>query len=343
MHCILINEYGQASEVLKYVEVATPTIGDDEVLVKQYASSVNPIDFKMRSGYGRVIFSKKRGFDLPLVLGRDVSGEVVLVGKSVTSFSIGDRVYGVPAAKAQGAYAEFVVSKESDITLKPALLSYAEAASIPYVACTVWDALVTKAGLTEQNSKGKKVFVQGGSGGIGALAIQVLKAWGAHVATTCSGKHVEAVLALGADVVIDYETQDYAAMLSNYDVVLETIGGKFESKSLGILRHDKQSVFVTLVHPLLKNFDDYGLFKGALVNLFDFSRKWIGAKSAGIGTYGWATFKPSKDALLAIKLLVETGKFRAHIDREFSLPEIAEAHKYCEEGRSNGKVILKIA
>ena len=243
------------------------TISKDEVLIRQHATSVNPIDFRMRTGYGRVIFSKKRGFELPLVLGRDVAGEVVKVGSKVKNLSVGDFVFGISATKAQGAYAEYVVSKAHEVTKKPASITFTEAAAIPYVACTVWDALVSKAGLTAENARGKKVFVQGGAGGIGSVAIQMLKAWGAYVATTCSEQQMISVRGLGADQIIDYGREDYSAKLSNFDVALETVGGALEDKTLSILRKDGKGKFVTLIHPLLKTFDDAGLLVGAVKNL----------------------------------------------------------------------------
>lgn len=342
MKGIVIREYGSASDVLKLEDVEVPVIGSDEVLVRQHATSVNPIDFRMRAGYGRVILSRKRGFDLPLILGRDVSGEVVKVGARVKDLSVGDLVYGVTATQAQGAYAEYVVCKAGEVAFKPAALTVRQAAAIPYVACTIWDALVSKAGLSADNAKGKRVFVQGGAGGIGSVAIQLLKAWGAYVATTCNSRQIESVAALGADLIIDYEKEDYTARLSNFDVALETIGGPLEEKTLSILRRDGEGCFVTLIHPLLKTFDESGLVRGAVKNLQLFLQGRNRAKTHGVSAYYWATFKPSAEALNVMSQLVERKRLMPLVDREFDLKDMAQAHEYCEQGKSNGKVIIRI-
>ena len=342
MQGIIIHKYGSASEVLKLENIDVPDISKDEVLIRQHATSVNPIDFRMRTGYGRVIFSKKRGFELPLVLGRDVAGEVVKVGSKVKNLSVGDFVFGISATKAQGAYAEYVVSKAHEVTKKPASITFTEAAAIPYVACTVWDALVSKAGLTAENARGKKVFVQGGAGGIGSVAIQMLKAWGAYVATTCSEQQMISVRGLGADQIIDYGREDYSAKLSNFDVALETVGGALEDKTLSILRKDGKGKFVTLIHPLLKTFDDAGLLVGAVKNLRQLMARRNYAQSLGVGGYHWATFSPNLQALNTMRDFVINGRMRPHIDREFDLVEMVKAHEYCEQGKANGKVVIRI-
>jgi NADPH:quinone reductase-like Zn-dependent oxidoreductase len=342
MRQAVIHAYG-APDALRIEQAPIPAVGKNEVLVRQHASSVNPIDCRMRNGYGRVVFSKMRGYDLPLVLGRDVSGEVVEVGSSVTGLAVGDAVYGVSRAKQHGgAYAEYVICTPGEVVTKPASLSFTEAAAFPYVACTVWAALAGKAGLGPHNAQGKKVFVQAGAGGIGSLAIQVLKAWGAHVATTCSQAQLDSVRALGADEVIDYEHEDYAALLSGFDVALETIGGPLEDKTLGVLRTDGKGCFVTLIHPLIHNFDESGLVAGAVKNLLAMRAAKHHARQAGVRSYHWATYKPSTEALTAVGELIELGKVRPHIDVEFDLSDLAAAHEYCEQGRASGKIVVRI-
>lgn len=343
MQHAIIHQYGPASEVLKLEAMRTPELRKGQVLIRQHATSVNPIDCRMRKGYGRVALSKMRGFELPLVLGRDVSGVVADVAPGVKGLAVGDAVYGLPAAKAQGAFAGWVVSTPADVVPKPRSLSFTEAAALPYVACTVWDALVAKAGLTADNARGKKVFVQAGAGGIGSFAIQLLKAWGAEVATTCSKDQMESVRALGADVVIDYQAEDYAARLSNYDVALETVGGPLEAKTLGILRKDGKGQFTTLIHPLLANFDESGLVVGAARNFRQLSQNRARAKKLGVGGYHWATFKSRSEALIAVRELVDSGRIRPHIDRMFEWKDLAAAHEYCELGKANGKIIVRIA
>ncbi|MBC9228500.1 zinc-binding dehydrogenase [bacterium SPL81] len=341
MKSVVIHEYGTANEVLKIEQLPKPKIKKNEILIQQYATSVNPIDFRTRSGYGRVLFPKIRGFTFPLVLGRDVSGVIVEVGTAIKDFKVGDYVYGCNKTKAQGAYAEYVVVSVDDIAYKPASLTFNEAASLPYVICTVWDALVNKAGLNPENTKGKRVFIQGGSGGIGSFAVQLIKAWGGYVATTCSTNHVEKLSELGADHVIDYKKEDYSQVLSDFDVALETIGGTLESKTLSILRHDGHGYFTTLIHPLLRNFDDNGLIKGGLTNACEYLSKRNDAKALGIH-YSWATYKPNRIALNHVSELIEQGLIKPYIDCEFDLSEIAAAHEYCEQGKSQGKVVIRI-
>ena len=342
MQHAIIHRYGPAAEVLKLEEMGAPELRRGQVLIRQHATSVNPIDCRMRKGYGRVALSRMRGFELPLVLGRDVAGVVAAVAHDVRSLAVGDAVYGLPAAKAQGAFADLVVSTPADVVLKPQSLSFTEAAALPYVACTVWEALVSKAGLNAENARDKKVFVQAGAGGIGSFAIQLLKAWGAHVATTCSKEQMESVHALGADVVIDYQAEDYASRLSNYDVALETVGGPLEEKTLGILRKDGRSRFATLIHPLLPNFDKYGLLAGAARNFHQLSKNRRRARKLGVGGYYWATFKSRPEALIAVRELADRGRIRPHIDRTFELKDLAAAHEYCELGKANGKIIIRI-
>lgn len=348
MKGVLIRRYGSAADVLNIETISIPEPGRNEVLIRQHATSVNPIDYRMRGGYGRVLLAKMRGFELPLVLGRDVAGEVVKIGSQVKDLQVGDAVFGVAGPKAQGAYAEYVISTPAQVIPMPKPpahekpMSFEQAASLPYVTCTVWDALVTKAGLGPSNSSGKKVFVQGGSGGIGSLAIQLLKSWGAYVATTCSTAHMKSVTALGADRVIDYTREDYSSLLSNLDVALETVGGPLEEKTLGILRSDGRGVFVTLIHPLLQTFDESGLVRGAVQNLSLFRKHKCHAKTHGINRYYWSTFKPSVEALATARHLVKEGRLRPHIDRTFALTDIVAAHQYCERGKANGKVVIKI-
>lgn len=337
----VIRDYGPAADVLKIENGPRPAPGKREVLIRQHASSVNPIDCRMRGGYGRVIFSRMRGFEFPLVLGRDVSGEVVEVGPGVTALSVGDAVYGVSRPKAHGgAYAEFVASTPGYVVAKPRSLSYEEAAAFPYVACTVWAAF-EKAGLTEHTAGGKKVFVQAGAGGIGSLAIQILKAWGAYVATTCSDGKVDDVRSLGADVVIDYEHEDYAEALSGYDVALETIGGSLEEKSLKILRKDRQGCYVTIIHPLLQTFDESGLIGGVAKNLLTLRSRRRQVKHLGVASYHWVTFKPNPQALTCLSDLIDAGLVRPHIDSEYDFAALAQAHERCETGHANGKIIVR--
>lgn len=328
---------------MRFEESPLPEIRKNEVLVRQHATSVNPIDCRMRGGYGRVVTSKIRGSELPLVLGRDVSGEVVAIGADVQGLSVGESVYGVARAKDHGgAYAELVVSTPDDVVAMPTSLTYVDAAAFPYVAGTLWAAF-GKAGLDERTARGKRVFVQAGSGGVGSLAIQVLKAWGAYVATTCSSAKVDDIRALGADVVVDYEREDYAKVLSGFDVALETVGGALEDKTLSILRTDGEGCFVTLIHPLLRNFDESGLVGGAVKNLRTFWSTRRRARKLGVSSYYWVTFKSNASALATLRELIDAGRVRPYIDSVFDFADLAQAHERCETGRASGKIIVRFA
>src|SRR5436309_10223187 len=215
MKAFVLERYGKKS-ALRSAEMPTPELRDDEVLVEVHAAGVNLLDSKIRDGE----FNLTLPYRLPLILGHDVAGVVVKVGSRVRQFNLGDEVYARPDDFRIGTFAEFVPVKEASLALKPKGLTMEEAASIPLVALTAWQALVEKAKL----KKGQKVFIQAGSGGVGTLAIQLAKHLGATVATTTSSANVRLVKGLGADIAIDYKQQDFEKVLRGYDVVLHSLG-----------------------------------------------------------------------------------------------------------------------
>lgn len=227
MKAFVLDRYGKQA-ALRLAEVAEPELREDEVLVQVHAAGVNLLDSKIRGGEFKLILP----YRLPLVLGHDVAGVVVKVGPRVRQFRVGDEVYARPDDFRIGTFAEFVPVKEASLAHKPASLTMEEAASIPLVALTAWQALVEKA----QLKKGQKVFIQAGSGGVGTFAIQLAKPLGATVATTTSAANAQLVKRLGADVVIDYRTQDFEDLLQGYDVVLNSQDGKTLAKSLRVLK-----------------------------------------------------------------------------------------------------------
>jgi len=354
MLAMVINRYGAAEDVLQAKEIAKPTIKADEVLVRLKASSINPIEYKMRTGYGRKMFTKKRGFEFPLVLGNDVCGVVEAVGNKVIEFRPGDAVFSAPEVDGQGSYAQYRAIKARYCVEKPSNLSYQEAASIPYAALTAWAALVGKAKLGPDNSSGKRVLVHGASGGIGSFAIQLLKAWGAEVTATCSTEKVERVRQLGADQVIDYKTQDFSQRLENFDLVLDTVGGDNEEKSLQVLKKGAlvqkgvtaqkgaAAQYVTLVVPVLGAIDKHGFLRGGFYAIRELLRKKKACKKQNI-QYHWGLFKSDRDALIAVKHLIEQGNIKPQLDRSFPLEQIALAHDYAESGKAFGKVGIDIS
>src|SRR5438093_3087889 len=218
----------QKQASLRLADMPTPEPREDEGLVEVHAAGVNLLDAKIRGGEFKLILP----YRLPLILGHDVAGVVVKVGTRVRQFKPGDEVYARADDFRIGTFAEFVPVKEASLALKPKGLTMEEAASIPLVALTAWQALIAKANL----KKGQKVFIQAGSGGVGTFAIQLAKHLGATVATTTSTTNVALVKSLGADVVIDYKTQDFEDVLHDYDVVLNSQDGKTLAKSLRVLK-----------------------------------------------------------------------------------------------------------
>lgn len=235
MKAYIINKYTKGG--LQVADVAAPKVGVNEVLVEVYSAGVNLLDSKIKTGEFKLILPYK----LPLILGHDVAGIITEVGKNVTRFKVGDEVYSRTPDYHIGTFAQYVAINEKDVAFKPKNLSMEEAASIPLVALTAWQALAEKASL----KKGQKVFIQAGSGGVGTIAIQLAKYLGATVATTASKKSFELLSSLGADILIDYKTQDFENILKDYDVVLNSQDTKTLKKSLKILKSGGQAISIS--------------------------------------------------------------------------------------------------
>ena len=227
MKAFVVGKYKKKG-ALRLAEMPEPQLREDDVLVRVHATGVNLLDSKIRDGEFKLILPYRP----PFVLGHDVAGIVVRIGPKVRRFKPGDEVYARPRDHRVGTFAEFIAMNEADVALKPKNLSMEEAASIPLVGLTAWQALVEAGKL----KLGQKVFIQAGSGGVGTFAIQLAKHLGATVATTTSTKNVELVKSLGADVVIDYKTQDFEKVLSGYDLVLHSQDTKTLEKSLRVLK-----------------------------------------------------------------------------------------------------------
>ena len=227
MKAFVVSKYGKENSV-EAVELPEPELGDGDVLVEVHAASVNPLDLKIRNGELKPLLPYK----LPLVLGNDLAGVVIKAGKNVRRFKPGDEVFARPDQDRIGAFAELIAISENDVAKKPHRLDMEQAASVPLVGLTAWQALVGKARL----QAGQKVLIQAGSGGVGTIAIQLAKHLGATVATTTSTANVDWVKGLGADVVIDYKKDDFESVLHDYDVVIDTQGGQTLEKSLLVLK-----------------------------------------------------------------------------------------------------------
>ncbi|MBT2452812.1 zinc-binding dehydrogenase [Streptomyces sp. ISL-43] len=341
MRAAPIGRFGAAQDVFEVVNDAPmPVPGDGEVLVRQRATSVNPIDCRRRAGYGHKLLRLRGVSGFPLVLGNDVSGDVAAVGPGVSGLRVGDAVFGAKEPSTRGAYAEYCAVRAEDVVHKPDALSYAQAAALLYAFLSAWAAL-GDAGLGARNAAGKRIFLQGGSGGTGVVTLQVCKALGAYVATTAGPAGVDLCRSLGADEVINYRTQDFGRILSGFDAAVCLADDAEEDKMLSILRPGPGSGYGTLVHPLMRLVDEKGLVRGGLRAAATLHSRRL-AQARNRRSYGWSLFKPDRPALEMLAALAAEGKVRAVIDRTYPLEDIAAAHAYVERGRSKGKVVVAI-
>ena len=332
MKAFILDRYG-AKVALRAGETPDPELRDDEVLVQVHAAGVNLLDAKLRNGEFKLILPYRP----PLILGHDVAGVVLRVGARVKGFKLGDEVYARPADHRIGAFAELIAINESDLALKPKNLTMEEAASIPLVGLTAWQALVDRGAL----ARGQKVFIQAGSGGVGSFAIQLAKHLGATVATTTSTSNVGLVRSLGADVVVDYKTEDFETKLRDYDLVLHSQDSKTLEKSLRVLRRGGRLVSISGPPD-----PDFAKDIGAPW----FVRLVAGALSSGtrrraraLGTtFSFLFMKGSGEQLRHLTTLIEAGAVRPVVDKVFPFESTNEALRYVETGRAKGKVVITI-
>lgn len=332
MKAYTINRYSKEDR-LQLVEVDVPVVHENDVLVQVHATSINQLDVKLKSGEFKLLLPYK----FPLILGHDVAGVVTKVGLNVTRFKVGDEVFARPADFRIGTFAEYISIHESDVALKPANMSMEQAASIPLVALTAWQAFVERAKL----KKGQKVFIQAGSGGVGTIAIQLAKYLGATVATTTSANNVEMVRNLGADLVIDYKNQDFETTLRDYDLVLNSQDEKTLEKSLRILKKGGEVISIS-GPPDVAFANDIGLnflLKSAMFFLSRKVRKQ--ANQLGVG-YSFLFMQPNGKELSEIASLIETGSIHPVVDKVFPFEQMNEAMSYVQSGRAKGKVVVKV-
>jgi NADPH:quinone reductase-like Zn-dependent oxidoreductase len=330
MKALTFKRYGK-SPGIGFAEVPRPTPKADELLVQIHAASVNPIDNMIPTG----IFKAVVKFQLPATLGSDLAGVVVEVGSRVTRFKVGDAVFANIFDQGTGSIAEFAVVPESAAALKPANLDFVQAASIPMVGLTSWQALKERFRL----QSGQKVFIPAGSGGIGTFAIQLAKLMGAKVGTTTSTGNVELVRSLGADEVVDYKKQKFEAVLSGYDAVLGTVRGDLIEKAIGILK--ARGKIVSLVGPLDVAFARARRLNFILTFVFALmSRKIMRLARKRNVDYSFLLARPDGDQLAQIGKLLEAQSIRPVIDKVFAFEQAREALGYLAQGRSKGKVVV---
>ena len=332
MKAFVVDRYGKKDGV-RIGEMPDPELRDDDVLVQVHAAGVNLLDSKIRNGEFKLLLP----YRLPLILGNDVAGVVVRVGSRVRRFKPGDQVYARPPQDRIGSFAELISMDEDAVAIMPKKLTMEEAASIPLVGLTAWQALIERANL----KKGQKVLIHAGSGGVGTFAIQLAKHLGAIVATTTSTANLDLVKRLGADIVVDYRKDDFEKLLHDYDVVLNSLGGETLEKSLRVLKPGGK--LISISGPPDPDFaKDMGaswILRQVMRLLSYRIRKK--AKRHRV-SYSFLFMRASGDQLHEITSLIDSGIIRPVVDRVFPFESTKEAMAYVEHGRAKGKVIVKV-
>jgi len=331
MKAFIVDRYGKRSGRLG--EMPEPELRDDDVLVQVHAAGVNPLDAKIRNGEFKLILP----YPLPLVLGNEAAGVVLRVGARVQRFKPGDEVYARPRKDRIGTFSELIAIHEADVALKPKTVDMEEAASIPLVALTAWQALIERANL----KRGERVLIHAGSGGVGTIAIQLAKHLGATVATTTSSANVDLVKRLGADVVIDYQHDDFEKRLRDYDVVLNSLDARTLHKSLNVLKPHGR--LISISGPPDPDFArDVGLNWGIRQVTRLLSHRIRAAAQRRRVSYSFLFMRSSGDQLRQISALIDAGIIRPVVDRVYPFASIEEALAHVETGRAKGKVVVKL-
>ncbi len=333
MRAFVLTRYG-GPEAAELRDVAVPEPGPDEVQIAVKAAGLNPVDFKLREGKLRVIAS----YPLPIVLGCELSGVVTSVGARVTRFSPGDEVFTRVAKDRLGAFAETACVHEDLVAKKPKALDFVQAAAVPLAALTALQALRDELSV----GSGSRIFIPGGAGGVGTFAIQIARHLGARVATTASMRGRPLVERLGADVIVDYNSEDFTAVLREYDGAFDLIGGETLARTFSVVRRGGTVVSIAGVPEPTTATKDLGSGIG-LATLF-----W--AASAGVRFRAWRAgvryrylfMHPSGQDLETLAALIHAKKLEVIVDKVFPLAEIREAFVYLERGHAKGKVVVTV-
>ena len=328
MRAFVIKEYKGPLEEL---DVPEPTVGERDVLVQVQAAGLNVLDEKIRAGEFKQILP----YRLPMIPGNDVAGTVIRVGAEVRGFRVGDEVYARPDQDRIGTFAERIAVDEADLALKPESITMEEAGSLPLVALTAWQALVERGNVRP----GQKVLIHAGAGGVGSIAIQLAKHLGATVATTASAGNLDFVRGLGADIAIDYRSQDFEQLLSGYDLVLDSLGGENLQKSLRVLRPGGKAIGIS-------GPPDPAFAREA--NLNPVLRLAVAALSAGVRRrarklgvkYEFLFMRASGDQLRQITALIDDGALRPVVGRVFPFDQTVQALQGLEKGGIRGKAVI---
>jgi NADPH:quinone reductase-like Zn-dependent oxidoreductase len=313
-------------------DAPAPTVGARDVLIDVHAASVNPVDCKIRAGSQRAVIR----YRLPHVLGLDVSGVVAQVGPRVTRFSVGDEVYASPTHRRSGTYAELTSVDERQVARKPRNIDHQQAAGIPLAGLTAWCALVVAGRI----ARGERVLIHAGAGGVGTLAIQIARHFGAEIATTCGAHNESLVRELGATQVIDHRAQPFEDAVSGLDLVLDGVGGEVKRRSLAALRRGGR--LVSIVADIPESVKRHGPLLGVTRAMLELARFKIAARLRH-GVRATNVLRPSDGAMLErLTELIEQGAIRPVVDRVLPLADIVEAHRYSETGRARGKIIIAV-
>ena len=309
MKAIVFYEYG-GPEVLKYEDVPRPKPKEDQILARVIAAGVNPVDGMIRSG----MFAKDEKTAFPRILGADIAGVVEKTGSKITKFKAGDAVYAYISLDNEGGYAEYALATENEASPKPKSLDYVEAAAVPVVALTAWQALIDTAKLRA----GQTVLIHGGSGGVGTFAIQIAKGRGAKVIATASTANQDLLKQLGADVAIDYTKTKFEDIAKDVDVVLDSVGKDTLARSYGVMK--KGGFIVSLV---------------ARPDQAELAKRGIRGSSLSA--------EPNSNELAEIGNLIDEKKIRVIVSQTFPLSEARKAHEQVATGHTRGKIVLKVA
>ncbi len=333
MKAVIAEQYGGLEVLELNHDLPVPRVGPNGVLVEVRAASVNPVDWKLRKG----LLDSVMPVMFPVIWGCDLSGVVKEVGPAVTLFKPGDEVYGMKdgyvAKTYRGTYAEYVVVPEKSLAAKPKNLSHEEAAAVPLAALTAWQAMVNQGRL----KPGQRVLIHAGAGGVGVMAIQIAKAFGAYVAATASTRNQDLLRELGADLGLDYTREKISKVRPKFDLVLDGIGESVWAESFRALKVGGRLVTLTVPIPETPTGKLRFFATATRGMVFGVARGLLGGKRLAV-----IRVKPRGGELEKISALIEAGKIRPVVERTFPLEQIAEAHRLSEAGHVRGKLVVKI-
>jgi len=351
MKCFQLNNYAPSLTQLDVSHTCkTPDSVDllpTQALVKVKAASINPFDVEMTRGYGKnainLFRNLKKSSEFPLILGRDCSGVIVKRGKRFRRYQLNEPVSCVRWIVGQGTHAEYVIVNKDEVSKKPENLSFVEAASLPYVACTTWSALINTGAVSTNYKHKQKIFIPGGTGGIGSFAVQLCKILGHEVFTSCSTNGVQILQSIGIENIIDYTASSYEQDLLHagpFDVILDTLNEQYVNLFKKQLKNDNSSRYVSLRPTLLPDTDQKGLLMGLAQSGKNFLSSNISQFSSNKGVYQWGFFTPNALVLDRVRPHIEDGRIKPLVDKVYLMDDILKAYEYVQNGHARGKTVV---